>query len=66
MEQWISRNDKFSTILICRRSVLINGVWDSMTTIGNRTLTLTELRKIVQLLEREKQEVDQLVASKMA
>ena len=60
MEQWITRNENRFFILIFRRCVLINGVWDTLTTIGNRTITLTELRKIVLSLEKQIQEIDQM------
>ena len=50
MEQWISRNDNLST-LVLNRYALIDNQWYAFAIIGNKYLTVDELKTIVSNLE---------------
>jgi hypothetical protein len=52
MEQWIERNDDFTTFII-NRHALIENRWEAFTTIGKKTVTLSELKWIMKHLEDE-------------
>ena len=52
LEQWIGRNDDFSTLML-NRYAFIDKKWEAFTTIGKKTITLSEIKKIVRELEDE-------------
>lgn len=52
MEQWIGRNDFFFRLII-NRFALIRNQWEAFTTIEKRTVTLSELKRIIEQLEDE-------------
>lgn len=53
LEQWVARNDNDTTlgILVLKRRALINDIWEPYTTIGKKTITLSDLKHIVRDLE---------------
>lgn len=53
LNQWIDRNDNGYTIGLCvtRKLALIDGTWEPFTTIGKKTITLSDLKFIVSELE---------------
>jgi len=50
MNQWIERNMSFA-FFVMNKFALIDGNWEAFTTIGKKTVTLSELKKIVAYLE---------------
>ena len=55
MSQWIARNDNESTygIIVINTLALIDGVWEPFTTIGKKTVTLSDLETIVKNLRED-------------
>lgn len=55
LEQWVDRNDNESTfgILVLKREALIGDTWEPYTTIGKKTITLSDLKRIVNDMESE-------------
>lgn len=53
LNQWENRTDNDSTfgIMILRKLALIDDIWEPYATIGKKTLTLGDLKKIVYDLE---------------
>lgn len=53
LAQWVTRNDNDNTfgIKVLRRLALLGDQWEPYTTIGRKTITLTDLRTIVKDLE---------------
>lgn len=49
MSQWISRNDNDNTlgIFIVNTLALIDNTWEPFTTIGKKTITLSDLETII-------------------
>lgn len=53
LSQWIARNDNDNTIgiMILRKLALIDDIWEPYTTIGKKTITLSDLKITVKNLE---------------
>jgi hypothetical protein len=47
MNQWIDRNDTYFDFLLLARYAMIGNKWEWFGTVGNRNITLTELKRIV-------------------
>lgn len=53
MSQWIARNDKLFAIFIVKMLALIDDIWDPFTTIGKKSITLSDLEFIEKNLREE-------------
>jgi hypothetical protein len=53
MEQWIVRNSIYFNRLMINKYALIDDGWEAFTTIGRKTITLSELKLIVKNLGNE-------------
>lgn len=55
MQQWIARNDNDTTfgIVIVNTLALIDDIWEPFTTIGRKTVTLSDLENIVRNLRED-------------
>lgn len=53
MSQWIARNDKILAIFIVKMLALIDDIWDPFTTIGKKSITLSDLEFIEKNLREE-------------
>lgn len=50
LSQWVDRNGS-DLALILNRFALIDSAWEPYTTVGKKTLTISELKNIVRTLE---------------
>lgn len=54
LRQWVKRNDPENNITCFgyREYVLVGDVWDRFTVIGKKVVTLSELQRMIQELEK--------------
>ncbi len=53
MRQWIDRNGELFGLLVLNTLTLIDGEWEPFTTIGKKTITLSDLESIVRNLRED-------------